>query len=238
MMRANLTQTRAGRFCLHSPGAAGFPAVFASLFIPGLSRPNHSSAAMASALCAKPCVGLRSSGLSAARRSARVVVPVRAMADKAQVRPRVLLGRPGSGWRVLERLPRHVNLGTWPGLPAAPSATGSPAPVGQGARQRRERGGSPRSHPPAEGGSVVCLPPLLSTAAACVLLSAGDPAHQQRPLHRHAGDPRHLLPPGGQLPVQPARLQVRTAARRRQQCWRRWRFFAMFRGPADGAKHA
>ncbi|EFN51918.1 hypothetical protein CHLNCDRAFT_32796 [Chlorella variabilis] len=39
---------------------------------------------MASALLAKPCVGLRSSQLTSARR-ARVVAPVRAMADKAQV---------------------------------------------------------------------------------------------------------------------------------------------------------
>ena len=73
---------------------------------------------MASALCAKPCVGLRSSGLSAVRRSARAVVPVRAMADKAQVRPRVQRGHPAGRVGVLERLPRHVNLGSWAALPA------------------------------------------------------------------------------------------------------------------------
>lgn len=48
---------------------------------------TQTTLAMASALLAKPCLGLRSSQLTSARR-ARVVAPVRAMADKAQVSSR------------------------------------------------------------------------------------------------------------------------------------------------------
>lgn len=59
---------------------------------------------MASALLAKPCLGLRSSQLTSARR-ARVVAPVRAMADKAQVS-----SRRGSGGREVGGHRTHFTL--------------------------------------------------------------------------------------------------------------------------------
>jgi hypothetical protein len=97
-----------------------------SLVLPITSLVASQTLAMASALLAKPCVGLRSAQLSSTRR-ARVATPVRAMASKAP--PAQVKDASGSDCKASHT--RHARLQRFTAVTDASSATDSHAPIQQ-----------------------------------------------------------------------------------------------------------